>query len=73
MESLFTYVAPPSPCGYLPEQSWSLEYEYVGDVTAAEYERRMQEGWRHFGRMLFHHHRDVVGLGGGGRCLGLCQ
>src|SRR5207237_712862 len=54
MESLFTYVAPPSPCGYLPEQSWSLEYEYVGDITAAEYERRMQEGWRHFRRMLLH-------------------
>jgi len=54
MESLFTYVAPPTPCGYLPEQSWSLEYEYVGDLTAAEYEARMATGWRHFGRMLFH-------------------
>jgi arginine-tRNA-protein transferase len=54
MESLFTYVAPPSPCGYLPEQLWSLEYEYVGGMTAAEYEERMRGGWRHFGRMLFH-------------------
>jgi leucyl-tRNA---protein transferase len=54
MESLFSYVAPPSPCGYLPEQLWSLEYEYVGEMTAAEYEVRMQAGWRHFGRMLFH-------------------
>src|SRR5947209_13923067 len=54
MESLFTYVAPPSPCSYLPEQLWSLEYEFVGDMTAAEYEDRMRAGWRHFGRMLFH-------------------
>jgi leucyl-tRNA---protein transferase len=54
MESLFTYVAPPSVCGYLPEQLWSLEYEYVGDITAEEYEQRMAAGWRHFGRMLFH-------------------
>jgi leucyl-tRNA---protein transferase len=53
MESLFTYIAPPSPCGYLPEQVWSLEYEYVGVITAAEYEGRMAQGWRHFGRMLF--------------------
>lgn len=53
MESLFTYVAPPSQCGYLPEQVWSLEYEYVGDLTEMEYEERMRHGWRHFGRMLF--------------------
>ncbi len=53
MESLFSYVAPPSVCGYLPEQLWSLEYKYVGDVTAEEYEQRMASGWRHFGRMLF--------------------
>jgi arginine-tRNA-protein transferase len=53
MESLFTYVATPSACGYLPEQLWSLEYDYVGDMTAPEYEQRMATGWRHFGRMLF--------------------
>jgi arginine-tRNA-protein transferase len=53
MESLFRYVASPSPCGYLPEQRWSLEYEYVGAMTPAEYLRRMLEGWRRFGTMLF--------------------
>ena len=56
MESLFTYVAPPSRCGYLPEQQWSLQYEFVGEMTAAEYQGRMQAGWRHFGRMLFRPH-----------------
>jgi arginine-tRNA-protein transferase len=53
MESLFRYVASPSPCGYLPEQMWSLEYEYVGAMTSAEYLQRMLEGWRRFGVMLF--------------------
>src|SRR5262245_31173955 len=54
MQSLFTYVATPSPCGYLPAQVWSLEYEYVAEISAAEYEERMRQGWRHFGRVLFH-------------------
>jgi arginyl-tRNA--protein-N-Asp/Glu arginylyltransferase len=53
MESLFRYVASPSRCGYLPEQQWSLEYEYVGSMTREEYLERMLEGWRRFGIMLF--------------------
>jgi len=53
MESLFRYVASPSPCGYLPDQLWSLEYEYVGAMTSAEYLQRILEGWRRFGTMLF--------------------
>jgi arginine-tRNA-protein transferase len=53
MESLFHYVAPPSPCGYLPAQRWSLEYEMVAGISAAEYERRMAQGWRRFGGMMF--------------------
>ncbi len=54
MESLFRYVAPPSACGYLPEQRWSLEYECVGRMTRGEYLARMLGGWRRFGSMLFH-------------------
>jgi arginine-tRNA-protein transferase len=53
MESLFHYIAAPSPCGYLPEQQWSLEYEYVGTMTPGEYLQRMLDGWRRFGTMLF--------------------
>jgi arginyl-tRNA--protein-N-Asp/Glu arginylyltransferase len=53
MESLFRYVAHPSSCGYLPDRLWSLEYEYVGAMTSAEYLQRMLEGWRRFGTMLF--------------------
>jgi arginine-tRNA-protein transferase len=54
MESLLKYVAPPSRCGYLPEQEWSLEYELVGNLTRAEYMERLRTGWRRFGAMLFH-------------------
>jgi arginyl-tRNA--protein-N-Asp/Glu arginylyltransferase len=53
METLFTYVAPPSSCGYLPDQDWSLEYEMVGEATRAEYEERLNAGWRRFGGMMF--------------------
>jgi arginyl-tRNA--protein-N-Asp/Glu arginylyltransferase len=53
MESLIRYVAPPSPCGYLPDQIWSLEYELVTSMSAAEYGQRMAGGWRRFGRALF--------------------
>lgn len=53
MESLFRYTAPPSTCGYLPAERWSLEYEMVANLTAAEYALRLAEGWRRFGAMLF--------------------
>jgi leucyl-tRNA---protein transferase len=53
MESLFQFVAPPSPCGYLPAETWSLEYDLVQSMTAGEYLERMSNGWRRFGRALF--------------------
>jgi arginine-tRNA-protein transferase len=54
METLFRYTAPPSACGYLPTERWSLEYEMVADLTAAEFAERLEQGWRRFGAMLFH-------------------
>jgi len=53
MESLFRYIAAPSACGYLPDRQWSLEYEYVGAMTPAEYLGRLRGGWRRFGCMMF--------------------
>lgn len=53
MESLIQYVAPPSTCGYLPDQVWSLEYEMVRRLSPAEYMDRLQLGWRRFGSMMF--------------------
>jgi leucyl-tRNA---protein transferase len=53
MEPLFRYVAPPTRCVYLPQQKWSLEYEYVHEITPGEYLARMIDNWRRFGHMLF--------------------
>jgi leucyl-tRNA---protein transferase len=53
MESLFTFATVPSPCGYLPDQTWSLSYDIVGQITQEEYQERLQNGWRRFGFSLF--------------------
>jgi arginine-tRNA-protein transferase len=53
MESLFRFVATPTQCGYLPDQQWRLEYDYVAAMTPQEYLRCMLNGWRRFGTMLF--------------------
>lgn len=54
MESLFRFTAPPSRCGYLPDQRWSLEYEMVANLSAREFNELLEAGWRRFGGMLFH-------------------
>jgi arginyl-tRNA--protein-N-Asp/Glu arginylyltransferase len=54
MESLFCFQSPPGPCGYLPDQIWQLEYEYLASISPAEYMERMRAGWRRFGHSLFH-------------------
>jgi arginine-tRNA-protein transferase len=53
MQTLFTFVSPPSACGYLPDREWSLRYDIVGTLTAAEYADRIRAGWRRFGHSLF--------------------
>src|SRR5262245_32021036 len=53
MKSLFRYTAPVGPCSYLPHQQASLEYEYVAELSRAEYLQRMQDNWRRFGHVLF--------------------
>jgi arginine-tRNA-protein transferase len=54
MQSLFTFQSPQGPCGYLPDQTWQLEYEQFAEVSAADYMERMRAGWRRFGFSLFH-------------------
>jgi leucyl-tRNA---protein transferase len=53
MHSLAVVTVPPSPCGYLPGRDWQLTYEFVAEMTAAEYQDRMRAGWRRFGHSLF--------------------
>lgn len=53
MITLFTFLAPPDRCGYLPEQTWQLRYEIVGELSDHEYSERLLQGWRRFGHSLF--------------------
>lgn len=53
MNSIFQYLAPAGPCGYLPDQSWRLEYEVFSALSAEEYMGRLLQGWRRFGNTLF--------------------
>lgn len=53
MESLFTFVSPPSSCSYLPDRQSQLRYEIIESLTPAEYMQRMATGWRRFGYALF--------------------
>src|SRR5438105_7921684 len=53
MKTLARYIAPPSPCGYLPEQLWRLEYEHVATLSPREYTQHLLQGWRRFGTALF--------------------
>jgi arginine-tRNA-protein transferase len=53
MESIYRFLAPPSQCGYLPNQTWRLEYELFAQLTPAEYQERLLQGWRRFGGNVF--------------------
>ena len=55
METLGRFFTPPDGCEYLPDRLRRLQYELVRHATPAEYEKRMQNGWRRFGHALFIH------------------
>jgi arginine-tRNA-protein transferase len=55
MATAFHYLAPAGTCGYLPHETWQLEYEVVAELSSAQYATRLLEGWRRFGRALFRH------------------
>src|SRR5262249_37885431 len=41
-------------CSYLPDRPSLMEYELALQLSAQEYEDRMNAGWRKFGMLLFH-------------------
>jgi arginyl-tRNA--protein-N-Asp/Glu arginylyltransferase len=53
MESLVTFTTPPHVCSYLPDRAAGMRYEIVAEVSPAEYQDRLQRGWRRFGFSLF--------------------
>jgi len=54
MISLYQLTTPPSRCSYLPDRLSSMEYVFVAQASAAEYQNRLVKGWRRFGRAFFH-------------------
>ncbi len=53
MIAIDSFIQGPQTCPYLPERQSTLEYLVVTQLSSAEYETRMNEGWRKFGPMLF--------------------
>lgn len=53
MKSVCHFLAPASRCGYLPDQTWRLEYEFFSKLNAAEYLVKLESGWRRFGGSVF--------------------
>lgn len=53
MKVVGKYLSSPDQCGYLPDRQWRLEYEYVSELTPAEYTDKLQAGWRKYGHALF--------------------
>jgi arginine-tRNA-protein transferase len=53
MQSLYTFLSAPGPCGYLPDETWQLEHDIVGRLSPAEYQSFLVRGWRRFGAAIF--------------------
>jgi arginine-tRNA-protein transferase len=53
MRVLDRFVEKPRACAYLPDRSASLEVRVMLDVTAAETEAMLEQGWRRFGPIYF--------------------
>lgn len=47
------FIERPHPCSYLPDQTASLEYRLLVDVTPEELEAMLERGWRRFGAAYF--------------------
>jgi leucyl-tRNA---protein transferase len=53
MEPAVTFFSTVSPCEYLPDRRWQLRYELVPHLRPADYQQRLQQGWRRFGYAVF--------------------
>jgi arginine-tRNA-protein transferase len=53
MTELFRMIEPPRACGYLPEETASLEIRAIKTMTPAEYSELLSRGYRRFGWQVF--------------------
>jgi arginine-tRNA-protein transferase len=51
--SLHHAIERPRPCSYLPDETASLEYDFLVGVSPEEYEAMLERGWRRFGLAYF--------------------
>jgi arginine-tRNA-protein transferase len=54
MIPLFELTTPLARCSYQPGERASMHYTIVGLASAADYQAKLQAGWRRFGRSFFH-------------------
>jgi len=54
MIPLYQLTTPPATCGYRPDEVWTLQYLFVAQAAAGEYQDYLKRGWRRFGRAFFH-------------------
>lgn len=53
MPPAFRYLAPPGPCEFLPDRVWQMEYEFQQHLTPSSCATAIEQGWRHFGGVLY--------------------
>lgn len=53
MRILLEFVSDPEPCPYLPDRVSVHENRVVAQISPAEYETLLEEGWRKFGPVLY--------------------
>lgn len=51
--TVFDYLAEPSPCQYLRDQSAANQYRIIFQITPAEFGEMLKRGWRRFGAAYF--------------------
>lgn len=53
MERPLVFLSAPDECSYLPNERAQLRYELAPHLTPAGYMKRLREGWRRFGPIVF--------------------
>lgn len=53
VERIVSFKTPPSRCEYLHDQQWQLQYELLPELKSSDYMRRLKEGWRRIGPVMF--------------------
>lgn len=53
MQISLNIITPPDTCHYLAGRESVTECDLMAEISSEEYEQRLLDGWRHFGRQVF--------------------